>query len=74
MADGQMLERYVVGLMKRVRDDAYPSSAQMDLIESLLPVEGIEMYLEILMEKIEAEQFPSIEMLKRVQRLAPLAG
>lgn len=74
MADSQLRERYVVGLMDRVREDPYPSIQQMDLVESLLPVDALETYVEILFEKIEAERFPSPEMLKRIQRLVALAG
>lgn len=74
MADSQLVERYLVGLMERVRDDPYPSSAQMDLIESLLPLDAIDTYVEILMEKLEGDRFPSTEMLKRVHRLVALAG
>jgi hypothetical protein len=77
MADSQLRDRYLVALMERVREDKYPSIAQMDLVESLLPVREMDTYLDILLEKIEADRFPSISMLNRVQRLVaqlPQAG
>ena len=77
MADSQLRDRYLLTLMERVREDPYPSSAHMDLIESLMPVDDMDTYLEILMEKIEGERYPSIAMLERIQRLSaqlPQAG
>jgi len=69
MADSQIRDRYLQALMDHVREDTYPSIAQMDLVESLLPPEEMDTYLDILMEKIESVKFPSISMLNRVQRL-----
>jgi hypothetical protein len=69
MADSHYRDRYLLALMQRVREDTYPSVAQMDLVESLLPVSEMDLYLEILLEKIENETYPSISMLNRVQRL-----
>ena len=69
MADSRIRDRYLQALMERVRQDTYPSIAQMDLVESLLPPEEMDTYLDILMEKIETVKFPSISMLNRVQRL-----
>lgn len=77
MADSRLRDRFVVGLIDRVREDPYPSSAHMDMVESLLPIDQMDIYLEVLMEKIEAENFPSPEMLQRIQRLTaqlPQAG
>ena len=73
-AESQLRDRYVVGLMDRVREHPYPSSAQMDLVESLVPIDALDTYVEILLEKIEDTRFPSPEMLKRVQRLVALTG
>ena len=74
MVESQLMDRYLTGLMERVREDPYPSSAQMDLVESLLPIDALDTYVEILLEKIEDTRFPSPEMLKRVQRLVALTG
>jgi hypothetical protein len=77
MADSQLRDRYLIALMERVREDKYPSHNQMNLVESLLPVQEMDTYLEILLEKIEADQYPSVEMLARVQKLVaqlPQAG
>jgi hypothetical protein len=69
MADAQMRDRYVAGLLERVREEPYPSSNQMNLVESLLPVHEMDTYLEILLEKVEDDRFPSVELLARIQRL-----
>ena len=69
MADAQLRDRFLVGMIDRVREDPYPSSAHMDLIESLLPIEEMDVYLEVLLEKVESENFPSPSMLGRIQRL-----
>jgi hypothetical protein len=77
MADAQLRERYVAGLVDRVREEPYPSVLQMDLVESLLPVDQMDTYLQVLMDKIEADRFPSPSLLQRVQRLVaqlPQAG
>jgi hypothetical protein len=65
-----MQERFVQALVDRVREETYPSSAHMDLIEATVrrPEQLVE-YLEALIEKVEATRFPSITMLRRIQRL-----
>ena len=54
-------------LLKRVRDDRYPSSTDMDLIEQILPPQLLPRYAEVLLDKVVQENHPSIPMLQRLQ-------
>jgi hypothetical protein len=65
-----MRERYVQVLLDRVREERYPSSTYMDMIEaSLSTPEQLVEYLETLLEKVESTRFPSLQMLRRIQRI-----
>jgi hypothetical protein len=61
--------KYLRLLMERVRQDHYPSTTHMDLIERALPPQSIPVYLDILLEKVAADGQPSISMLKRIGML-----
>ncbi len=74
MADITAYERYVGMLVRHIREDPYPSSMHMDLVESLLPRELIGPYVEMLVDKIESERYPSVNMLQRIQRLVAQAA
>jgi hypothetical protein len=56
-------------LLKRVREDRYPSSTQMDLIEQVIPPQLLPRYVEALLEKVAQENRPSISMLHRLRRV-----
>jgi hypothetical protein len=57
-------------LIEKVREDAYPSTTHLDLIEQSIPRYMIPEYLAVLMDKVEQDRFPSIPMLCRVRRMA----
>jgi hypothetical protein len=57
-------------LLEKVREDAYPSTTHLDLIEQSIPRYMIPEYLEVLMDKVEQDRFPSIPMLRRIRRVA----
>jgi hypothetical protein len=57
-------------LLEKVRDDRYPSSTQLSLIEEIIPREMIPDYLEVLLDKAVRDPFPSIPMLQRILRVA----
>jgi hypothetical protein len=61
---------FVQLLLERVRQDAYPSWTQLNLIEESIPQDMIPDYLELLVEKVARDKFPSIQMLRRIQRVA----
>jgi hypothetical protein len=69
MADSELRERYLQVLVDHVVDDEYPSQNQMNLVESLLPPEQMDVYLDTLLQKVESVRYPSVEMLARIQRL-----
>jgi hypothetical protein len=56
-------------LLKRVREERYPSSTQMDLIEQVIPPQLLPRYVEALLEKVAQENRPSISMLHRLSRV-----
>jgi hypothetical protein len=56
-------------LMKRVREDRYPSSTDMDLIEQIIPPQLLPRYVEVLLDKVAQDQRPSISMIHRLDRV-----
>jgi hypothetical protein len=56
-------------LMKRVRDDRYPSSTEMSMIEEVIPPQLLPRYVELLLDKIAQDNRPSISMIHRLQRV-----
>ena len=56
-------------LMKRVREDRYPSATDMDLIEQILPPQLLPRYVEVLLDKLAQDQRPSISMIHRLDRV-----
>ena len=56
-------------LLKRVKDDRYPSSTEMNLIEEIIPPQLLSRYVEVLLEKIAQDDRPSISMIHRVNRV-----
>jgi hypothetical protein len=71
VAEQNLRERYVQILLDRIRDEPYPSLAQMDLLEATVTSpDQLAEYLEALMEKVETTRFPSLTMMRRIQRIA----
>jgi hypothetical protein len=56
-------------LMKRVREDRYPSSTDMDLIEQIIPPQLLPRYVEVLLDKVAQDHRPSISMIHRLNRV-----
>jgi hypothetical protein len=57
-------------LLKRVREDRYPSATEMDLIEQIIPPQLLPRYVEVLLDKLAQDQRPSISMIHRINRVA----
>ena len=57
-------------LMEMVRRDRYPSPAQMEILENVIPAELVPDYLDILLDKVVEDRFPSIPMLRRIMKVA----
>jgi hypothetical protein len=62
--------RVVQMLMDKIREDPYPSSTQMSIIEEMLTPQLAGEYVEVLVEKAAKDNFPSIPMLRRIGRVA----
>ena len=56
-------------LLKRVREDRYPSTTDMDTIEQILPPQLLGRYAEVLFDKIAQDNRPSVEMIRRLRRV-----
>jgi hypothetical protein len=56
-------------LLDKVRQDNYPSTTQMDMLEEILPPDLVRDYVNILLEKTLTARFPSIPLLQRLQRI-----
>jgi hypothetical protein len=56
-------------LLKKVREDRYPSSTEMDMIEQVIPPQLLPRYAEVLLDKVAQDNRPSISMLHRLQRV-----
>jgi len=57
-------------LLKRVRQDRYPSATEMDLIEQIIPPQLLPRYVEVLLDKLAQDHRPSISMIHRINRVA----
>ena len=56
-------------LLKRVKDDRYPSSTEMNLIEEIIPPQLLPRYVDVLLDKMAQESRPSISMIHRLSRV-----
>jgi hypothetical protein len=56
-------------LLKRVKEDRYPSPTEMSLIEQIIPPQLLPRYVEVLLEKIAQDNRPSITMIHRLNRV-----
>jgi hypothetical protein len=59
----------VATLLQKVREDTYPSTTMLDLIEKLLTPEEQPTYVVLLQDKIRSERFPSMPLLIRLAEL-----
>jgi hypothetical protein len=57
-------------LMDMIERDRFPSTAQMEILENVIPAPLVPAYLNILLEKVMEDRFPSIPMLRRIMRVA----
>lgn len=57
-------------LLQKVKEDTYPSSTMLDLIEDLVTPADIASYVGVLMEKIHNDTYPSSSLMQRAVRMA----
>jgi hypothetical protein len=68
---GQDLHAQILELLlEKVRDDPYPSTTHLDLIEQMLRDDETEQYASILIEKVSDETYPSLDHLRRLKNYA----
>ena len=63
-------DRFYGYLLDLVREDRYPSTIMLDILERGLRGRERAELVDVLMEKVSADRFPSIPMLERIARLA----
>jgi hypothetical protein len=63
-------KRFYRYLLDKVREDRYPSTVMLDILERGLRGREREKFVDILLEKATADRFPSIPMLERIARIA----
>jgi len=56
-------------LLAKVRQDNYPSTTEMDMLEEIIPPDLVRDYVNVLLEKTLASRWPSISILRRLQRV-----
>jgi hypothetical protein len=59
----------VATMLEKVKEDPYPSTTMLDLIEELLTPQETPEYVMFLLERIRSDRFPSIPMLQRLTAL-----
>ncbi len=57
-------------LLERIRNDTYPSTTQMGMLEDIIPPSLVQEYLTVLLKKVSEDQWPSTPMLARIKRVA----
>jgi hypothetical protein len=57
-------------LMEKIREDTYPSSTQMEIVERTITPPLARDYLNILLETVLSDPAPSVPMIRRIQRFA----
>lgn len=57
-------------ILEKVRQDRYPSTAHLDLLEQNLVGHEREAFVDVLYEKVAADRYPSPSMLRRLIRLS----
>jgi hypothetical protein len=56
-------------LMRKVRDEPYPSVAILDVVEHLLRPDEVPEYVEVLVHRFNQETYPSMPLLRRIAAL-----
>lgn len=57
-------------LLDKVRQDRYPSTQMLDMLEEYLIGHEREELARVLLEKVSADRYPSFPMLRRLARIA----
>ena len=60
---------FVGFLLRKVRADTYPSTTDLDLIETVIPCHMLDEYVEVLIDKLDDDRYPSLSLLRRIKRM-----
>jgi hypothetical protein len=63
-------DRYYGMLLDKVREDRYPSTQMLDMLEQGMLGHEREELIDVLLDKVEADRYPSLQMLRRIARIA----
>lgn len=63
-------ERVFEVLLRKVEQDRYPSTQQLDLLEKHMTDRGRQELIAVLADKIANDRYPSMQMIRRLLRLA----
>jgi hypothetical protein len=66
----ELHDQVFAAIFDMVRQDRYPSSQQLDLLEQHLVGHEREEFVRILIDKIRQDRYPSLAMVRRAIRLA----
>jgi hypothetical protein len=61
-------------LLGKVRQDTYPSTTMMDLIEEMVTEEDRGAYIAVLWEKVKDDTYPSLDLMTRLRDQAEMAS
>ena len=67
-------DQFAEVLLDHIRNDTYPSTTHMDMLESVASRRMLLEHLLHLMDRIQQEPHPSIPMMARAQRLIAVFG
>ena len=71
MARNQDLHARILDLLlDKVRQDPFPSSTMLDMIEGMLGSDDVDRYAAVLLDKVSQDTFPSLDHLHRLQAFA----
>jgi hypothetical protein len=57
-------------LFDKVAEDRFPSVSMLDMIESLLEPDEVDLYVRLLLRRMRDERYPSLPLLRRIAALA----
>lgn len=60
----------VATLLEKIKNDTYPSTTMLNLLEELLHDDELPEYVMFLQERIQADQYPSIPLMDRLVQIA----
>ena len=63
-------ERVFEVLLRKVEQDRYPSTQQLDLLEQHMTDQGRQELISVLADKIAQDRYPSMPMIRRLLRLS----